>query len=77
LNTNYSAFLNFWENEFKCQISGDFPLCPKELDLRSEKINCKCRGTEKLGEEVADHCVHLSTHAQNGLVDAFCRISVI
>ena len=43
-NSNYSAFLDYWQDRFKCILNGNFPNCPDSEKFRT--FPCKCTGRE-------------------------------
>ena len=53
-NTNYPAFNQVWQREFRCIInaSDTVPLCPQDYGLREH--NCRCTGEESLNDLPVD-----------------------
>lgn len=50
-NNNYTFFVSFWEDQFKCKYNPsdtNIPLCPNNISLRTLPISCRCTGNENL-----------------------------
>lgn len=77
VNSNYSLFLQFWQNTFVCVYNStdeSIPVCPDDIYNRSFTSTCRCTGRETLANVELDP---LSGYLQDAATSIFYALDNI